>query len=56
MRNLLYVIAAILIVLWIVGFMFRYIISPLVHLLLIAAVVILAIRFLSGLSRGGREV
>ena len=54
MPRILYVIAAILLVLWVIGFIFKYIISPLVHLLLIVAVVVLAIRFLS--SKFKREV
>ena len=54
MPKMLYVIAAILVVLWVVGFIFRYIINPLVHLLLVAAVVVIAIRFLS--SKFKREV
>jgi len=51
---MLHVIAAVLVVLWVIGFIFKYIINPLVHLLLIAALVVLAIRFLS--SKTKREI
>lgn len=54
MPRILYVIAVVLVVLWVVGFIFRYIISPLVHLLLVAAIIVLAFRFLS--SKFRREV
>ncbi len=54
MPRMLYAIAAVLIVLWVIGFIFRYIITPLVHLLLVAALVVLALRFLS--SKSKREV
>jgi len=51
MPRILYVIAAILVVLWVIGFIFKYIISPLVHLLLIVAVVVLALRFIASKFR-----
>lgn len=47
MTKLLYVTAAILVVLWVIGFIFRYIINPLVHLLLVGAVIVIAFRFLT---------
>lgn len=54
MRTILYIVAAIFIVMWIAGFIFRYIVSPLVHLLLIAALVIIVLRFVG--SKIGRKV
>jgi len=54
MPRILYVIAAILVVLWVIGFIFKYIISPLVHLLLVAAIVVVVVRFLASKSR--REI
>ena len=56
MRNLLYLVAAVLVVMWVIGFDFRYIINPMVHLLLVAALVVLAYRFLVGRSQDGRGV
>ena len=47
MNRIVYAIAAILIVLWIIGFIFRYIISPLVHLLLVLAVAVIVFRFIA---------
>ena len=41
MSRLLYVIAAILIALWAIGFVFKYILSPLIHLALLAAIVLI---------------
>jgi cell division protein FtsW (lipid II flippase) len=54
MRTILYLIAAIFVVMWIVGFIFRYIVSPLVHLLLVAALVMIALRFIG--SKVNRKV
>ncbi len=54
MSRMLYVVAAVLVVLWAIGFIFKYIISPLVHLLLFAAIVVIALRFLA--SKFKREV
>jgi hypothetical protein len=54
MRTILYIIAALFIVMWIIGFIFRYIVSPLVHLLLIAALVMFALRFIG--SKINRKV
>ncbi len=54
MPRVLYAVAAILVVLWVIGFIFKYIISPLVHLLLVVAAIVLAMRFLS--SKFRREV
>ena len=48
MGNTLYAIAAILIVLWLIGFLFRFIISPVIHLLLVIALIVLAYRFFIG--------
>ena len=53
MPRILYVIAVVLVVLWVIGFIFKYIINPLVHLLLFAAVIVLAIRFLSSKFKRG---
>ena len=47
MYKILYAIAAILVVLWIIGFIFQHIISPLVHLLLVLAVAVIAFRFIA---------
>ena len=44
MRKLLLVVAAILIAFWIVGVVFRTIISPMVHLLFLAVLAIIAVR------------
>ena len=56
MKNLLYVLAAILIVFWVIGFIFRYIINPMVHLLLVIALIVIAIRFVIGQARGRRQL
>ena len=56
MKNLLYVIAAILIVFWVIGFVFRYIISPLAHLLLVVALIVIAVRFIMGQVGGRRDL
>ncbi len=48
MGNTLYAIAAVLIVLWLIGFLFRFIISPVIHLLLVVALIVLAYRFFIG--------
>ncbi len=47
MRYLLYIVALTLIVLWILGY-FRYHAGPLIHFLLIAAIVIVIARILTG--------
>jgi hypothetical protein len=56
MKNLLYIIAAILIVFWVIGFIFRYIISPLVHLLLVIALIVIVVRFIMGQTGGRRNL
>jgi hypothetical protein len=56
MKNLLYIIAAILIVFWVIGFVFRYIISPMVHLLLVVALIVIALRFIVGQTGGRRNL
>lgn len=56
MANLLYIIAAIFVMFWVIGFVFRYIINPLVHLLLVAALIVIALRFIMRKAGGRREL
>jgi hypothetical protein len=56
MKNLLYIVAAIFIVFWVIGFVFRYIINPMVHLLLVAALIVIAVRFILGQVGGRRNL
>ncbi len=51
MGKLLYALGAILLLLWIVGFVITKIVSPLIHLLLVIAVVVLAYQFITGRRR-----
>ena len=51
MANLLYLIAAILIIGWVIGFIFSNIVSPLIHLLLVIGLLVLAYQFLTGRRR-----
>ena len=47
MNNLLYTIAVILVVIWAIGF-FAYSVGKLIHLLLVAAIVVLLLRVIRG--------
>ena len=46
--NLLYLIGAILVVLWLVGFLFAHVGGGLIHILLVVAVVVFLVQFFSG--------
>jgi hypothetical protein len=48
MGGILYIIAVVLIVLWVFGFLVAHVVSPIIHLVLVAAVIVLAYQFLSG--------
>ena len=48
MAGLLYTIIVILIILWLLGFMVVHVTSPLIHLLLLIAVVVLGYQLLTG--------
>lgn len=41
MKTLLFIVAAVLIFFWVVGFFFKFVVSPLIHLALIIGVVVL---------------
>ena len=45
MTHLLYVIGILLLVFWVAGFIFKFIISPLIHLALFIGLVILAVNY-----------
>lgn len=51
MTKLLYIIGAILILFWVVGFVFKYIISPLIHLALLIGLAILVYQFFADRRR-----
>ena len=51
MAGILYTIAVILIILWLIGFLVAHVVSPVIHLLLLAAVIVLAYQFLTGRRR-----
>ncbi len=48
MGNLLYIIGAVLVVMWIIGFLFAHVASPLIHLILVIAVIVFVYQFLTG--------
>ena len=50
--KLLYVIGAALLLVWVVGFLFKFVISPLIHLALVVGLVLFAWNFFAG---GGRR-
>jgi len=52
MSALLSTIIAILVVIWVIGFLFAHIASPLIHIIIVRAVILLSIKLLSG--RGAR--
>ena len=51
MAGILYVIAAILIIGWVISFVFSNIVSPLIHLLLVIGLIILVYQFVTGRRR-----
>lgn len=48
MGNLLYIIVAVLVVLWLAGFLLAHVASPLIHLILVVAVIILVYQLVTG--------
>ncbi len=48
MGNLLYIIVAVLVVLWLAGWLLAHITSPLIHLVLVVAVIILIYQLVTG--------
>jgi hypothetical protein len=53
--KLLYLIAAVFLLFWVVGFLFKFVISPLIHLALIAGVALLVWNAIQG-NRPGRTI
>ncbi len=51
MGGILYTIAVILIIIWVIGFLFAHVVSPLIHLVLVAALIVVAYQFLTGRRR-----
>ena len=48
MGNLLYIIGAVLVVMWIVGFLVAHVASPIIHVLLVIAVIVFLYQFITG--------
>lgn len=48
MGGILYFIAVLLIVFWVVGFLFAHVAAPIIHLLLVAAVVLFLVQLFTG--------
>ena len=48
MGNLLYIIGAVLVIIWVVGFLVAHIASPLIHAILVIAVIVFVYQFLMG--------
>lgn len=48
MGNLLYIIGAVLVVMWLVGFLVAHVASPIIHVLLVIAVIVFLYQFLTG--------
>ena len=48
MGSLLYLIGAVLVVLWLIGFLFSHVGGGLIHILLILAVIVFLVQFFSG--------
>ena len=48
MGSILYIIGAVLVVLWLIGFLFAHVTSPLIHLILVVAVIVFLFQFLTG--------
>jgi Flp pilus assembly protein TadB len=55
MTTILYLIGVFLLLFWVVGFVFQYILNPLMHLALIAGLIILAVNYFKD-SRNRRPV
>ena len=55
MTGLLYAIGILLILFWVTGFVFHFIVSPLIHLALLVGLVILAVNYFQD-SRNRRPV
>ena len=51
MGGILYAVVVVLVVLWVIGFLFAHIVSPLIHLLLVIAVIVLVFQFVTGRRR-----
>jgi hypothetical protein len=50
--NLLYVVAAVLVAMWVLGFTVYHVASGLIHLLLVVAVAVVLFRFFAGRRAG----
>lgn len=48
MGGILYTVAVILVVLWVIGFIFAHFVSPLIHLLLVVALVAVVYNVVTG--------
>ncbi len=48
MGGLLYTVAVILVAIWLIGFLFAHVASPLIHLLLVIAVIVVIFQLLTG--------
>lgn len=48
MGNLLYTIAVILIIIWAIGFLGGFVVSSLIHILLVIAVIVVLLRVIQG--------
>lgn len=48
MGNLLYIIGAVLVIMWVIGFFFAHIASPLIHAILVIAVIVFVFQFITG--------
>ena len=53
---MLWTIAVILFVLWILGFLAFHVASPLIHLLLVIAVVVILVRVIDGVMKKGQQI
>ena len=51
MKGLLFALAAVLLAVWIVGFVFKYIVSPLIHIALLAALVLFVYQLVARRNR-----
>jgi hypothetical protein len=51
MGGILYTVAVVLIILWVIGFLVAHVVSPVIHLVLVVALIVLAYQFLSGRRR-----
>ena len=48
MGSLLYIIGAVLVIGWLISFLFLHIANPLIHIILVIAVIVFVFQFLSG--------